>query len=291
MDREIWQWICRAVHCADRRIPRLGRKPEYSDQLIVKMFFWACFFHMPRCWACDRNSYTSLARPRRLPSVSQFCKRLHSQRVLDMIEAVNAYLLEQAPSTVIASFDGQPMELSNNTTDPDAHCGYANGRIRNGYKNHACVDENGFIRGHIVHPMNVAEPSTARQSLVDVVEPDTLILADGNFDSAPLYEALEARGATLITPLKGQSTSPARLERMPMGRRLMIDMWHQARELVSDLYRRRDNIERRFGNLVCVRGGLHSLPPFVRRLKRVRPWVAAKICLYHARLLARLCPS
>ena len=46
-------------------------------------------------------------------------------------------------------------------------------------------------------------------------------------------------------------------------------------------------IERVFGHLTCTPGLLGPLPAFVRGLARVRRWVGAKICLYHARESAR----
>ena len=49
------------------------------------------------------------------------------------------------------------------------------------------------------------------------------------------------------------------------------------------VYRERTRIERVFGHLTCTPGLLGPLPAFVRGLPRVRRWVGAKICLYHAR--------
>lgn len=43
------------------------------------------------------------------------------------------------------------------------------------------------------------------------------------------------------------------------------------------LHRFRRQIERDFGNLVSFGGGLACLPPWVRRITRVRNWVHAKI--------------
>jgi hypothetical protein len=40
--------------------------------------------------------------------------------------------------------------------------------------------------------------------------------------------------------------------------------------------------------ILCSRGGgLTGLPPWARRLHRVRRWVGGKIILYHARLRVR----
>ena len=58
MDRMIWKLLCAAVRSADRRTPRVGRRPIYTDQQIVKMYLWAVWHDRPLCWACDRDHYT-----------------------------------------------------------------------------------------------------------------------------------------------------------------------------------------------------------------------------------------
>ena len=61
--------------------------------------------------------------------------------------------------------------------------------------------------------------------------------------------------------------------------------------MMRQLYRQRDTIERVFGHLSCTPGLLGPLPSFIRGLARVRRWVGAKICLYHARLIAKMTPA
>src|SRR5262249_51324897 len=75
MDRQLWKALYSAILRADRAVPRIGRRSTYSDRLIVSMYVWSVWHDRPLCWACDRVHYSSLFRPRRLPSISQFCKR------------------------------------------------------------------------------------------------------------------------------------------------------------------------------------------------------------------------
>ncbi len=72
MDKDVWRHIMCAVRSADRRIQRVGRRPRYSDQRILKIYLWTAWHDRPLCWGCDRLHYNSLFRPRQLPSVSQF---------------------------------------------------------------------------------------------------------------------------------------------------------------------------------------------------------------------------
>ena len=68
------------------------------------------------------------------------------------------------------------------------------------------------------------------------------------------------------------------------GRLFAKKLWDYGGEV---LYRRRNAIERFFGQLSAFGGGLAPLPPWVRRLERVERWIIAKVIIYHARLLVR----
>ena len=82
MDTEVWRVLVAAVKSADRRIPRWGRRPTYSDALIVKLYLWSAWYDRPLSWACNPNHYNRMLRPRQLPSVSQFTRRVKSERRL-----------------------------------------------------------------------------------------------------------------------------------------------------------------------------------------------------------------
>lgn len=283
MDREIWRQLMAAVRSADRRVRRSGRRPRYSDQQIVKMLLWTVWHDRPLCWACDRNHYTTLYRPMQLPSVSQFCRRVRTERFHAMLYAVHRYLARADGSVRLSFFDGKALPVSNYSQDPDARDGYANGGMCCGYKLHAWATEDGRIPLFIVRPLNEGEPKVARQ-LAPQVPPGQTVLADANYDSAPLYQALAERDSQLLTPLKGRARSPRSLRRMPAARRRAIDLWDRRPTFCQRLGRERIGIERIFSTLTCFGGGLAPLPHWVRRLHRVERWVTAKLAIYHARL-------
>lgn len=286
MDREIWRRLLAAVQSADRRVLRSGRRPTYSDQQIVKMLLWTIWHDRPLCWACDRSHYTTMYRPTQLPSVSQFCRRVRTERVTAMLRGVHAYLARGSGPVRFSFLDGKPLPVSNYSGDPDARDGYAAGGMRCGYKLHAWATEDGRIPLFIVRPLNEAEPKVARQ-LVAQIPPGHRILADANYDSAILYQAIAERQSQLLTPLKGRARSAEQLRRMPEARRRVIDLWDRRPDTCRRLGRRRVGIERIFSALSCFGGGLAPLPHWVRRLHRVERWVTAKLAIYHARLLCR----
>lgn len=286
MDERIWSIITKAVISVNRSLPRTGRRPQYSDVLIVRMYLWAVWHDRPLCWACDRRHYGSLFRPRGLPSVSQFCRRVKTKRVEEMIEGVNGRLTERDTPTEVGFFDGKPLPVSGNTRDPDAKKGYADGVFRHGYKLHAWATADGRIPRHCIKPMNAGEPNTARE-LTDRIPPGCMVLADANYDSSKLYQAVRDRGAWMLTPLKGHAKSAQQRRYMPQARKTILLLWEQKPETCKDALTYRYEIERIFSALTTFGGGLSPLPSWVRRLTRVRRWVAAKIAFYHARLLVR----
>ena len=111
MDTDVWRTLTAAVRSADRRVPRGGRKMRFSDQQIVRMFLWCVWHDRPLCWACDPIHYTSRFRPWQLPSIAQFCRRVKSTRVNELLTAVNEYLVRRGEPTRIAVLDRKPLAL------------------------------------------------------------------------------------------------------------------------------------------------------------------------------------
>lgn len=286
MDREIWKTLRFAVRSADRVVPRGGRKTVYSDQLIVKMYLWAAWHDRPMCWVCDRANVGGAIRAE-LPSISQFSRRMRSPRVQAMLLALDKYLTRGARDSPLRIFDGKPLVIARQSRDPTAAVGYATDRFEKGYKLHALASSAGHIVAFDVQPMNVAEVTIAKQMSAAVPE-NTLVLADANYDSAKLYQKIAARGATLLTPLKGMSAQPQQLTRMGPARRWAIGLWRKSADICKSILRLRTIVERVFAALTTAGGGLTTLPPWVRTIRRVRNWVSAKIAIYHARLNQRL---
>jgi hypothetical protein len=286
MDRKIWRSLCAAVRSADRRVVRYGRRPRFSDQQIVKMYLWAVWHDRPLCWACDRKHYNTMFRPVQVPSVSQFCRRMKTPRVQTMLDAIQSYLTHSDAPIRLSFLDGKPLPIPTWSRDKDSRIGYATKGFARGYKLHAWAAEDGRIVRFSIRPMNDGEARVAREFATDS-RVSGLVLADANYDSQQLYQALGAGGAQLLTPLKRIAMNPGPLRRMGENRRFAIDLFHRLGEGYRTLLHRRDAIERCFSALCCFGGGLTTLPAWVRRLDRVTRWVGAKIAIYHARLCLR----
>lgn len=280
MSSQIWQTVYRTIRMVNRSVVRLGRCPTFPDTLIVAMYFWSVWHDRPLCWAGDRTNYTSLFRPRRLPSRSQFCRRIKTPRCQAILQGVFVRLAESERSVAscITLMDGRGFRVHDHTKDPDAKNGYASGGFGRGYKLHALAREDGRFTGVRVTPMNDSERTIAK-ALIDEHRPGGILLADGGYESGPLYDYAADRNVILMTPLKKNA---GRGHHRQSKARLFAKMiWDQGG---ASLYKRRDAIERFFGQLSAFGGGLSPLPSWVRRLERVDRWIKAKICIYHARL-------
>lgn len=251
------------------------------------MYFWSVAHDRPRNFATRRENYSSLFRPRRLPSYSQFCRRLHDERVLAMIDHVQHRLSASPQPVSLAFIDGKALPISESSKDPDARTGRGHGKFSRGYKLHALVAADGRIQCFAVRPMNEAEPRVSRELIFPRLAPGVTVIGDGNYDSKFLYEIARERGASFFAPPKKAPQQRRSWKRTNEARREAVEMWEQQPNLARKIYKSRTEIERVFSRLSCYGGGLAPLPAWVRRLDRVTLWVTAKISLYHARLLIR----
>jgi hypothetical protein len=310
MDRELWAYAVGAVDRAIGQVPRVGRRPVFSDRLIVLMLLWLVWHDRNLSWACDRSHYTSLFRPRALPSISRFARRVKTGRVQALLQHVHHDLATRGtacPFDLLSYVDGKPLLVSAVSKDPDAQRGRTCGGFAKGYKFHAILNEHRRVLVWCVTPLNTDEKLVAMELVshlpagsahggdgpASLAWSAALTLGDGNYDSANLHRAFDARGRRLFTPLRGTQfvgadgrRSPKTLAAMGPARRAVVQAWQDNPRLCARVLSARNNAEGCFSvlSLAC---GLDRLPGFVRRLPRVRRWTGCKVILYHARLLAQ----
>jgi hypothetical protein len=287
-----------AIQRAGKRIGWHGgrRKPVYANWLIVAMYIWSVWHDRTLSWACDRRSYGSLFRPRKLPSISQFTRRIKSDDCQRILQLVHDQFAQRGVLTRVVYIDGKPLVVSPVSKDRDAKRGKISGAFARGYKLYAAVNANRRIVVWSVMGLNEDEKTVARHVLLPQLPPltpDALVMADSHYDSAPLHEEVcEPLDLWLMHPLRGQDRAGGKnrewkLRQMPWSRRELVRLWAGHAELMRFIYKARQEIERVFGVLTCTAGGLSNLPAWVRHLDRVRRWVGVKIILYNARLKVR----
>ncbi len=143
MSSHVWRMVYHSLRRVNRKIPRQGRACQYPDTLIMAMYLWAVFHDRPLCWAADRSNYSSVFRPRRLPSRSQFGRRIRSARCQALLNALNRELARVDDVPNIFLMDSRPLRVGPYSGDPDVRKGYTKDGFAKGYKMHALAAKQG----------------------------------------------------------------------------------------------------------------------------------------------------
>lgn len=282
MSSHVWKRVYHIVYEVDRTIPRFGRKPRYSDARVVSMYLWSVWWDRPLLWACNRSNYTSWFRPRALPSISQFCRRIKTERCQRILEAVYKQLARTNRGTYLMFLDGKALPVGPCSQDREARPGRIPSGFARGYKLHAIATLDRRLVAWAVTPLNVSELAAGKE-LISQYKPQALLFADGAYDSGTLYDETAKHGGEFLTPLPKEPGKPR--SRQSKVRLAAFEHWHT--KAAQHMYQKRLTIEQCFGNAGSYGGGLGPLPFWVRTLERVRRWVGAKLLFYHARLAIR----
>jgi len=284
MDRTIWKIVLQSIHRASRQLPKPTRRPQFSDSLIVAMFLWSLWQHRPLCWACQRCHYGALFRPRKLPSISQFTRRIKTARCIRILQLMHDQLARPDDPTSLSYLDGKSMLVSPVSNDRQARWGKVSGCFAKGYKLHGWVTEDGRIPLWGVTPLNVGEAVVARELCQHLprLADNALVLGDTAYDSRHLHNQIVRSNGRLLTCLKGAARHQSSLWTMGPARRETLAVWRAQPGLAKLVLRRRIAVENVFSR-ICE---LSRPPAWVRGLYRVSRWAGGILILYHARLKA-----
>jgi len=288
MDRSEWILLKKRIRRAVNAVGR-SRGVIYSDELILKLFFWAVAHDRPLCWACNRMSFGGGFRPRRLPSRSQFCKRIKSRRFQAFLRWIHDDQTNHSQLSVFNYLDGKPLAVNKYSRDPEATIGFGAGQFQRGYKLHVLTTDDRKIASWSLQSLHKHEKNVARCIVEHLpsIRLNAIFMADGNYDSADFHKQIHRRGGFLWTKPRGIAEHPVTLRQMGASRRMLLHYWRTNPDWCAAFQHRRIHVEGTLSNLTCYGGGLGPLPAFVRRKERVTRWVGAKIILYHERLQAR----
>jgi hypothetical protein len=278
MEDRLWTIVCDIVP-ADK--PEV--RQQYSAREILLVMLWATLHDRPTQWACQAQSWPDRCRPRQLPHPSTVSRRRRKPGVEELLSACHTKALEMLTANTCggwAVIDGMPLTVSDFSKDPDARNGRAYRHWGRGYKLHAVCDSRGVILRFEVCSLNVNERVAARRLLPGLEHYVHRVLADGNYDGAPLHECLDGRHLKLYTPLINNYAGPKTHPRRRRLQRLM------AKPIGKKLRKTRDQIERQFALFGNLGFGFKGLPNWVRRQRRVANWMSLKVLLYNAYKLA-----
>ncbi len=279
MEREVWQRMVAEMERANQ--PELGPRFTFSVVTILQVYLWAALNHRPIYWACCPAHWPLDLRPRRVPVASTMTRRLRTPVVRRAQRQLERRLRGRRRRGLVHIVDGKPLPIGRHSHDPDAGYGRGAGGKDKGYKLHVIAGRQGEIRAWCVCAIQHHEAVVATRWL-PAAGVRGYLLADMNYDSNTLYEACRARQLQLIAPrrygpgrgLGNHWHSPDRLRALDM-----LENSHTG--FGPRLLEQRRNIERLFGALSSSSLALLALPPWVRHLRRVELWIAAKLAIWN----------
>jgi DDE family transposase len=278
VEGQLWRLILAILATVDKR--RKRAKQDFSDEDIVKVFYWSVIHDRPISWACQRRNWPLYLRRQQLPSNTTMSRRLRSASVVALLDALERRVTAPTHLHLYWMIDGKPLAISGCSKDRQAGYGRAARSKAKGYKIHAITAVDGSVANWRIAPMNKDERVMAER-LLKTTNLAGYIAADANYDSNKLHKVCDARGnRQFVSPRRygagrkvgHRAQSPGRLRSIALLENPQPDF---GRQLLKD----RSAIERHFGNATNWGGGLTHLPPWARTYRRVRRWVQAKLAL------------
>jgi hypothetical protein len=275
MERKLFVLLMTTLRSLEgaRRRPAKG---IYCDEHVLAVMIWAAVHDRPVSWAVRREHWPWHDRTRPLPSGATVSRRAWTPSITRLIHGVIEALRISGEGERTLVLDGRGLRVARHSADPDADWGRAAGGVDNGYRLHEIVDLYGNCRAFRVMPLRAGERSVAIDLIAGLAvgEADVL-LADAGYDSNALYEAAAARGVRMIAA-RGRPNAKGLGHRVHSVHRIAaIELQRRRPEVLKP----RRMIESCFGTQGNRVGGLGPLPNHVRRLHRVRLWVATKLAI------------
>lgn len=280
MEHQLWKAIV-ALLLSPNKAPTPTRF-DFSDEDIVKVYYWSVICDRPTSWACRRPNWPLHLRKRALPSPATMSRRLRSPTVIALLDALDRRVLAPGKPGVFWMIDGKSLPIGGCSKDRQAGYGKAAGGKAKGYKLHALVGSDNTIARWRVAPMNKDERVLAERMLKAAPpEVQGYVVADGNYDSNKLHKICDQRGNTqFVTPRRyGPGKGTGHRRQTPGRLRSIAITENPYPRFGQRLLQDRTAIERQYGNLTNWGGGLSGLPAWVRTYRRVRRWVQAKLVL------------
>ena len=160
--------LCRSIVAVLATLSKLRKRTicDFSDEDIVKVYYWSVLHDRPTCWACDLNIGRFGRRRRSAASLA-------SDHVATVAQPVGAKPFERSGTTchrpqrpgLFWMIDGKPLPISGCSKDRQAGYGRAANCKAKGYKIHAIVDPQGAIAAWRLAPMNKDERVMAERLL------------------------------------------------------------------------------------------------------------------------------
>lgn len=284
MELELWTELSQAI-CDVQRKFKLRPRDAHPTARIVRVHLWSVLHDRPTCWACHRKNWNDKTAPEQLPDQSTMSRRMRRADFDQFLTMVQQRLAGRPRQGLMKIIDGKPLELSNHSGDPDARWGRGVSRQSLGYKLHMIYSGNPMPDTFVITALDRCEKQMAGR-MIKRVSGCGYLLGDGHYDASWLYDLCRHHQHWLISPRAKPYTGLGHHYQSPQRLRAiqLLEPVAGSNDFGPSLYCHRTGIERGFSQMCCFGGGMTSLPPWVRRIWRVRRWVVGKLLINAARI-------
>ena len=278
MEGQLWKRILMILAQVCKRSKRACE--DFSDEEIVRVYYWAVIHDRPISWACQAKNWPLYARRKALPSDTAMSRRQRTANVIALLNAVEQRVTRPASGGLYWMIDGKPLVIGGCSKDRQAGYGKAAASKAKGYKLHAIIAPGGSVAAWRIAPMNKDERVMAKR-LLKTAEIQGYVVGDANYDSNYLHQICDERGnCQFVTPRRyGPGVNVGHRAQSPGRLRSIALLEDPCPQFGEQLLQQRSAIERCFANATNWGGGLTHLPAWVRTHRRVRLWVQAKLTL------------
>ena len=192
MERELWPPLYHTLREAAKDFHQ--KYVQFQPWILAAVLLWAALHDRPVSWACNPRPWsTTRWRPRRLPSAATLSRRADGLAVGALLRLVEQRLRQRGDVRLLSLLDGKPLPVSGVSKDPDARWGRGAGGKAKGYKLHTLWSGRPLPEAWEVTPLPEAE-SVGGQRLLRQAPGAGYVLADGNYDSSPLFDEAAGQG-------------------------------------------------------------------------------------------------
>src|SRR5262245_61562266 len=125
MEHQLWKAIIAILATLDK--PRKSSRHKYSDEEVIKLYYWSVVHDRPIEWALDLRNWPIHQRRQKLPSSSTMSRRLRTASVKALLDALAKRVLAPKEPGIFWMIDGKPLAISGCSGDQQAGYGRAAG--------------------------------------------------------------------------------------------------------------------------------------------------------------------
>src|SRR5438094_2055082 len=123
MEHQLWKAIVAVLMTLDK--PRTPAAWDFSDEDIVKVYYWAVIYDRAVSWACAAQHWPVHRRRQPLPSQTTMSRRLRTPSVIALLNALERRVVAPKEPGLFWIIDGKPLPIGGCSKDRQAGYGRA----------------------------------------------------------------------------------------------------------------------------------------------------------------------